>query len=208
MKAMDFLMGGRAVKQDSFACIVAVMLTVAASAADIVFRAGAINELFEYDTAGYGALFVSAGIVAAVGALSLSAMILVTRTGRAGSLPYCVSAGITAVGFLLNMIFALLVRGSSHMSIEILLFAFSLVSSVGLGLASAGFVRPLKVVIVLGAASVLSIIAAFIPYFTGDFTMAESVGCLPFAVMIGAFALAAVGLSDEQPYGGENADGR
>lgn len=192
---LKFFLGGRRVRQESFSCIVSVAVAVAASAADIVFRSFALTGAFEYDTAGYGALFIASGVVTAVGALGTSAILLVARTGRMGSLPLSLSVGVTSVGYLLNMLFALLVRGSAHMSIEVLLFVFSLVALLAIILTSVRTVIPLKSAIVMGAMCVLSVIAAFIPYFTGDFSIAESAGCLPLSALLGAAAFAVISLS-------------
>lgn len=199
MDNRTFIMGGRAVRQDSFACIVAVMLTVAAVAADMVFRVSAVTEMFVYDIVGYDALYIASGITAALGMLAFAAMLLVTRSGRMGSLPLFIPLCVVAVGFLLNMIFSFLVRGSFHMSIEILLFVFSIVAVIAVALTSWGITSPFKATVVLGSASVLSIVAAFVPYFTGDFSIAESLGCLPFAVMLGAVAFAVSAQSGEAP---------
>ena len=204
MNVLPFSMRGRCVRSDNFVVIISVMLAVAGAAADIVVRASAVAGLFKADLGGFTNLYVAASVVTAIGALAFSAMLLVARTGRMGSLPLFIPASVVSVGLLLNMIFSLLLRGTPHMNAEVLIFVFSVVAALATGLTSAGFAKPYKAVILTGAMSVLSVVAAFVPYFTGDFKIAESLACLPFSVMLGAYAFALAGFGELPKESGED----
>ena len=207
MERSGFITGGRTVRSDSFIVIVSVMVFVAGAAADISVRMAALAGWIRISFAGFQPLFVAAGVVTAVGATAFSAVLLVARSGRMGSLPLVIPAGVISVGFMLNMIFALLVRGTPHMSVEVLTFIFSLIAVLAVGLTSAGVVKRTKAVIATGAMGVLSVIMPFIPYFTGDCTIAETLMCLPFAAVLGAYAFALAGTGELPQRSAENGNG-
>lgn len=195
---MRFFLGGRRVRRESFSCIVSVMLAVAASAVSIVFRAAVLSDMVEYELAGHGDLLAAAGIVIAVGALGLAAMLLAARTGRMGSLPLFIPAAVMSVGYMFDMIFSLLVRGT-FMNIEIALFVFSVACAALAAFASSGRITPLAATIAVGGMCILTAVGAFLPYAFGISSIARTAHCLPLAALIGAETLALASLSSHAP---------
>lgn len=188
---------GRTVRRDRFAFIAAALLGVAAAFMSLFLRIAAVSGVFGQDIADLSSLFVIAGAVSAAGALGMSVTVMAARGGKIPSSFMFIGAGLICAGCLLDAVFSVMRRGSFHMSVQTLYFVMAIALLLTLAAALYSERGVLKALIASSALSVVALIAAFIPLFTGNAVWQDVLYALPAPLSFGVTALVCAGFLGE-----------
>ena len=188
--------------KDSFAPVAALLAAALGSVLSLLFAILNVTAMDGREgifAAGDDVIFVYAGAVNIAACVFAAVAVILSRRDPRFKIMLTLIGAPFAVSFLLGMIGGIMRRGQYTNVVEILYFIFLLIAALALAAVFTRFISRKKSLLALGGLSVIAVLCAFIPVFTGNVDIVAALQhYIPSCVIIASFAVLAAGADHEE----------